>query len=576
MTFTPQLGRRDADLPGHLNALPQTQTLEEREVSRLAALAQYNILDSEPEQAYDDAVKIAAHICGTPMAAVTFIDQTRQWLKARIGLGASETPVEQSFCRYTIQQDDVMVVRDARVDPRFADNPFVRDNPYIRFYAGAPLVTPDGYALGSLCVIDSTPRDLTESQLEALNALSHQVISQLELRRKNDELSQLATNHANALTQIERHVDLLQQEIEQRERAEVLQHESELRFRSIFRAAKTGIFVADSDLKIVLWNTAAEDMFGYTTRDVVNRDFTDLLVEGDRKTVRHNRRKDDDSGNLQVTAVRKDGTTFPLEVALSTWRVDSETYSSGILTDITKRKAIERMKDEFVSNVSHELRTPLTSIKGSLCLIDAGIAGAIPPDVQKLNGIALKSTERLIRLINDLLDSEKLASGKTDFHFDRVRLGPIIEDAIQEVKSFANQFEVTLEYTKSEQAEIVKADRDRIVQVLNNLLSNAVKASKAGGKVLLRTETVQNKVRIAIQDFGSGIPVQFRAHIFDRFTQADSSDTRQKGGTGLGMNIVWALVQAHGGNVTFETAEGVGTTFTVELPLDPEPAVSSS
>ena len=575
MTFPQQLSRRDADTHDPAAAWTQLQTVEERETARLAVLAQYNILDTEPEQAYDDAVRIAAYICGTPVAAVTFIDQERQWFKASLGLDVSETPIDQSFCRYVIQQNDVMVIEDARNDPRFANNPLVVDDPFIRFYAGAPLVTPDGYSLGSLCVIDSVPRDLTSSQREALNALSRQVIAQLELRRKNEELAQLASSHASALTQIERHLDLLQQEIEQRERAEVLQHESELRFRSIFRAAKTGIFVSDSDLKMVLWNTAAEEMFGYSVREVVNKEFTDLLVEADRQSVRNNRRRDDDAGTLQVTAARRDGTTFPLEVALSTWRVGGETYFSGILTDITRRKAIERMKDEFVSNVSHELRTPLTSIKGSLCLIDAGMAGPLPPDVRKLNGIALKSTERLIRLINDLLDSEKLASGKTEFHFDRVRLGPIIEDAIQEVKSFADQFDVTLEYAPSDRPEIIKADRDRIVQVLNNLLSNAVKASTAGGKAVVATETVNDKVRITVRDFGAGIPAQFRERLFDRFTQADSSDTRQKGGTGLGLNIVRALVQAHGGTVSFETAEGAGTTFIVELPLDAEPAGSS-
>jgi len=152
------------------------------ESSRLAALQRYRILDTEPERAFDDLVLLASQICGTPMALITLIDAERQWFKARVGITLRETARSISFCSHAIKQHGLFIVPDAKDDDRFRDNPFVRTEPGIRFYAGAPLVTPDGYALGTICVIDQVPRTLTPDQTEALEALRRQVQSQLELR----------------------------------------------------------------------------------------------------------------------------------------------------------------------------------------------------------------------------------------------------------------------------------------------------------------------------------------------------------------------------------------------------------
>lgn len=168
--------------------------LPENEAARLAALHRYEILDTASEQAFDDIIKIASFICDAPIAIVSLIDRDRQWFKAKLGLAADQTPREQAFCAYTILQSGTLVVEDASRDERFADNPLVTGNPNIRFYAGAPLLTADGYGLGSLCVIDRRARQLKPEQKNTLEALAHMVVTNLELRRVSAELSKQLAN----------------------------------------------------------------------------------------------------------------------------------------------------------------------------------------------------------------------------------------------------------------------------------------------------------------------------------------------------------------------------------------------
>ena len=222
--------------------------LPENEAERLAVLRRYNILDTDAEQAFDDIARLVAHICGTPIALVSIIDTTRQWFKAKVGIDVSETARDLAFCAHAIlQPDELLIVPNAPDDHRFADNPLVTDAPFIRFYAGAPLVTSDGFALGTLCAIDQNPHEITPEQKAALNSLARQVVSQLELRCA----------------------------LQERTEAERSARESENRFRAMLEAMHEGVVFQDVHSTIEVCNRRAEEILGLSAAQMEGRDSLD-------------------------------------------------------------------------------------------------------------------------------------------------------------------------------------------------------------------------------------------------------------------------------------------------------------
>jgi signal transduction histidine kinase len=230
-----------------------------------------------------------------------------------------------------------------------------------------------------------------------------------------------------------------------------------------------------------------------------------------------------------------------------------------------ERKRLDQLKDEFVSTVSHELRTPLTSISASLGLLTGGADAKLPEATKRLIMIAHSNSLRLVRLVNDILDIEKMESGQIIFNFKRVDVRSLVEQAIAANREFAEGYGVRLCFDGSSVHE-VSADPDRLMQVITNLLSNAIKFSPPKAEVVVAIENRGEHTQITVRDHGPGIPADFRCRIFEKFAQADTSDARQKGGTGLGLSIVKQIVQRLGGEVGFSDAPGGGAVFYVELP----------
>ena len=238
--------------------------------------------------------------------------------------------------------------------------------------------------------------------------------------------------------------------------------------------------------------------------------------------------------------------------------------------DVTERRRVAQMKTEFISTVSHELRTPLTTINGALGLLCGGALGAVTEQAQTMLDIAHKNCQQLTLLINDLLDMEKLAASKMRFELRAQPLIPLVEQCLQSMRDYAQQYQVTLVLTQQAAGVRVQVDGSRLQQVLSNLLSNAAKFSPQGGQIEVAVHQDNSTVRIEVTDHGPGIPAAYKSRIFHQFSQADSSDSRQKGGTGLGLAISKELIERMHGTIGFESQEGCGACFYVELPVIPE------
>lgn len=348
------------------------------------------------------------------------------------------------------------------------------------------------------------------------------------------------------------------------------------------------VIAIDEQYRIVNFNRAAEQALGYRAAEVIERRAIPLFLDpGELEerartlsaelgepvpvgpTIFTKLPLRDGFESREWTFVRKDGSRFPANVTITPLRDESGVLTGflGVIEDITVRKDVERMKSEFTAVVSHELRTPLTSIRGSLGLILGALQWTLHPKVKSLIEIAQSNCERLVLLVNDILDIEKFAAGQMRFEFQTVSLGDIVKKAVDANEGYARKYQVQFDIGPVESDLAVRVDPDRFIQVMSNLLSNAAKYSPQGGTVRVRTERRDEFVRISVRDEGPGIPENFHGRIFEKFSQADSSSTREKGGTGLGLHIAKRFVEHMRGRIGFDSEFGRGSTFWVELPL---------
>jgi len=335
--------------------------------------------------------------------------------------------------------------------------------------------------------------------------------------------------------------------------------------------APIAVFELDPSGVVTQANHAAELLFGYAASELAGASIKRLVrpefhIEFDREWAKLLASRQPIAG-IKIRNPRRDGIDLVCE-----WTVTPLVNAEGGLIsviaqgrDITAQLEAERMKKEFTSTLSHELRTPLTSIIGSLQLINSGVLGEAPKDIGELTAVAERNGQRLLDLINDILDIEKIESGKLTLVSQALRLDELVREAIVLNKGFADRFKVRFEARGEIPPWEVHADHKRLLQVMTNLLSNAAKFSPEGGTVEITLEERGESLRIGVHDRGPGIPEAFRVKIFGRFTQADSTATRQKGGTGLGLAICKRLIELMHGRVGFEDRSGGGTTFWFEL-----------
>ena len=380
---------------------------------------------------------------------------------------------------------------------------------------------------------------------------------------------------------------LSDRELIRRRRADARLAESLKLQSEILNSAHYAIVSSTRDGRITSFNAAAERMLGYSAAEVVGRatpalwhEPAELEARARDVAARRGRplqiepgafislARPGKSDESEWTFVRKDGSRFrgSLVVTALTGTDGEISGYLGMLADITERKKMERMKDEFISTVSHELRTPLTSIRGSLGLLAGGAAGAMSEKAALMVRIAHQNSERLVRIINDILDIEKIEAGKLELHTQRIALEALLQQAVEVNQSYADKYQVRLVLEPTAEGAQVLADPDRLMQVLANLTSNAAKFSRPGSSVQIRASHQNARIRIEVEDHGTGIPEEFLPHVFEKFAQADGSTSRHFEGTGLGLSITRQLVEAMGGAIGFRSTTGRGTTFHIELP----------
>lgn len=371
----------------------------------------------------------------------------------------------------------------------------------------------------------------------------------------------------------------------QREKDHIAMQNAERIQSTILNSAAYSMISTDPAGLVQLANAAARTWLGYTGAELagsnvaIMHDARELQSRGDQLTRAMGMTVPGDyqalvtkarygvADEFECTYIRKDGTRFPVLLAVTAQRGEGNDLAGYLMiaADLSERHAIRTMKDEFVSVVSHELRTPLTSIRGALGLLARGITGALPPKAGEMAQIALSNADRLSRLVDDILDLQRIESGRITMDKRPCDIADLMKESAEAVRLVAEAEGVSIMTSHCQGS--IGADWERMAQAFVNLLANAIKFSPRGGRIEFAAERTGSSVLFRVKDDGRGIPKEKLQIIFERFEQVDASDAREKGGTGLGLAICRSIVEQHGGRVWAESELGRGSTFYVQLPL---------
>jgi PAS domain S-box-containing protein len=363
-------------------------------------------------------------------------------------------------------------------------------------------------------------------------------------------------------------------DVTQLRRSERAAHDQATRLKATLDHIVDGVVTINESGSIESFSAGAERMLGWRAEEVLRRDVSLLMpgshAAGHGRALDLHRQTGVDTiigSSRELEARRKDGAIVPVEISLGEVQLGDRHLYIGVLRDLTERRRVDRLQNELLSTVSHEFRTPLTSIVGALGLLKGGVAGELAPQARRLVELAHDNGHRLVRLVNDFLDLEKMRSGRLEFRLAPHALAPLLRQSVEAIRAYADGYGVVLAVELAEEDLLAFVDPERVQQVLANLISNAVKFSPRGGTVHVGLARDGGAAVISVRDEGPGIPPEFRARVFEKFAQADASDTRGRAGTGLGLSIVKSIVERLDGQVGFDSTPGKGTTFRVGLPL---------
>jgi len=524
---------------------------------RLEALRDLGVLDSAPEEAFDDLAKLAAIVCQVPIALVSLVDADRQWFKARCGLDAQETPRDVAFCAHAIKQAALFEVPDATLDPRFADNPLVTGEPHIRFYAGVPLSGSQGYPYGTLCVIDVKPRLLTEEQRDGLARLARRASDALETRR----LKRRAEDRESTLTQL-------------------------------LEAMPDGVVTCDAGGLLGEFNRTARDWHGIDPRvlppeewavhfGLYRPDGDALLPMDEVPLLRALRGEHVREAEIIIRAAGQPERIVRCSVEPVRAADGTLLGAVCVMQDVTRRKQAElavlalnaelqanaeqlqqsnRELEAFSYTISHDLRAPLRHIDGYARMLQEDAGDQLDAEMRRYLDAVGDSARQMGALIDDLLAFSKL--GRKQVERVDVDMGALVQGVAEELRVGGDP-RVSIGPLPA-----ALADPVLFKQVWLNLLSNAIKYSAPRGgaaRVEVSGERNGDRVQYRVRDNGVGFDMRYADKLFGVFQRLHSQDEFE--GTGVGLAIVQRIVARHGGSIAADSQPGLGATFTFEFPL---------
>jgi PAS domain S-box-containing protein len=561
--------------PAHISlAVANTPTtmpvpISVNEAQRLEAVRALNLLDTPPEERFDRITRLAARVLNVPMACVVLVDDKRGFFKSRYGIDIPEIPLADSFCPHTILENKQMVIPDAKLDERFADNPGVVGKPYVRFYVGDPIAAADGSLVGALCVMDHQPRIPSAEDLAVLHDLA--LIAQIEV------------NHGELTSAYK-----VQQLTEEKLRA------SEARFRDVVDIPGKFVWEMTLEGRLIFLSDRVQELLGYTVDEMKQHGFFEDLVPEDASVATakfyYAAQKSQRFSDLEFRMRTKAGGAVWMTMrGAPMFGPDGKTLVGyrGICEDITERKQIQqelitakdaaesanKAKSEFLANMSHEIRTPMNAIVGMTGLL---LGTSLNSEQRDYSQTIRSSADTLLTIISEILDFSKIESGKLELEDHPFDLPVVVEEAIDCVAIQCGEKGINLFWTIAPDVPLgFTGDVTRVRQILVNLLANAVRFT-AKGDVSIAVTKAQDEsggryILFSVRDTGIGIPADKIDKLFQSFSQVDASTTRKYGGTGLGLAISRKLAELMDGSIWVESAEGQGSTFQVALPLKEAP-----
>jgi PAS domain S-box-containing protein len=522
--------------------------LPPNEAQRLQALRSFEVLDTPADPLLDDLTQLASQICQTPMAMVSLVDGQRQWFKSRVGLAATETPRDVAFCAHAIlQPDEVFLVSDALQDARFSQNPLVQDDPHVRFYAGMPLVSSEKLPLGTLCVIDQVPRQLTALQLETLQTLGKHAMAVLELRRAQKKKSLLQAQNRRLSLALEQ--------------------------------SPVQVLMTDAEGHIIFVNHTFEQTSGYSKEEVMGQ-----LPQVMQQHAIDNPSHHDIWQTLRQGRPWQEEMSFTTKSGQKIWDfvsifpvIDEQSLDKHYVVfknGITERRQIrERLKVKneelkgFAYTVSHDLKAPLRGISGYAQELVRKHQEGMSERGQFCVAQIISASKNLDQLIEDLLKYSRL-DAETPVATP-VQLDVLVQSILRDRSHTLTELGVLVQLDVP--AQTLTVWERGLHQVLTNLIDNAIKYSRQATppRLTIRSQCDANQCHISVVDNGIGFDMKYHDRIFGLFNRLVRPAEFE--GTGAGLAIVKKLVEKLGGSIRAESCPGQGATFYLDLPTQPNP-----